>query len=96
MISEEKIKKERKRLRRGEPEGEIRNALRKEGYSEEDIDKIFVPYQSESMRSWYLVFGIVSLIAAIWFFSMWLVAASTILLSMYYAETQKLKKKISS
>jgi hypothetical protein len=36
------------------------------------------------------------LIAAIWFFSMWLVAASTILLSMYYAETQKLKKKISS
>jgi hypothetical protein len=39
MITEEKIKRTRKKLRSGEPEGELKNELRKEGYSEEDIKR---------------------------------------------------------
>lgn len=56
MTTEEKIKRTVKKLRSGEPEGELKNELRKEGYAEEDIDKIFVPHKP-GMRSWYLVFA---------------------------------------
>lgn len=39
MITEEKIRETKELLKRGTPEGEIREELRTEGYSEEDIVK---------------------------------------------------------
>ena len=41
MITEEKIKQIRKQLSRGEPEGEIKNGLRSDGYTEDDITALF-------------------------------------------------------
>lgn len=41
MITEERIKLIRKQLSSGEPEGEIKNMLRKDGYSEDEIVVLF-------------------------------------------------------
>ncbi len=41
MITEEKIKHIRKQLSKGEPEGEIKNGLRKAGLSEDEITALF-------------------------------------------------------
>jgi hypothetical protein len=41
MVTEEKIKQIRKQLSNGEPEGEIKSALRNEGYSEDEIETLF-------------------------------------------------------
>ncbi|MEO6542364.1 MAG: hypothetical protein ABIN74_15285 [Ferruginibacter sp.] len=92
MITEEKIKQARKQLRSGIPQGEIKNDLRKEGYTDEDIDKVFVAYKPD-MRSWYLFFAIVFFIAGIWLFTLSLVAASAIMFSLYYVEWRKARKK---
>ena len=92
MITEEKIKQARKQLRSGIPQGEIKNDLKKEGYTDEDIDQVFVPYKPD-MRSWYVFFAIAFFIAGIWFFSLLLIAASAIMFSIYYVERQKAGKK---
>lgn len=57
MITAEKIKLVRKQLRSGVPEGEIKNELLAQGYTEEDMDKVFVAYRPD-MRSWCLFFAI--------------------------------------
>lgn len=95
MLSEGKISQVRKELRSGVPQGEIKNQLLSEGYSEEEVDKIFTPHKYD-MRSWYLIFAIVFFIAGIWFFTMFLVAASAIMFSAYYMERKKFDKKRSS
>ncbi len=41
MITEEKIKQIRKLLSKGEPEGEIKNGLRTEGFTEDEIATLF-------------------------------------------------------
>jgi uncharacterized membrane-anchored protein len=41
MITEEKIKQIRKQLSKGEPEGEIKNGLRTDGYTEDEITALF-------------------------------------------------------
>lgn len=41
MIPEERIKQIKKQLSRGEPEGEIKNGLRNDGYTEEEITTLF-------------------------------------------------------
>lgn len=41
MITEEKIKQIRKQLSKGEPEGEIKNGLRTDGYTEDEIGALF-------------------------------------------------------
>jgi hypothetical protein len=41
MVTEEKIKQIRRQLSKGEPEGEIKNGLRKEGYTEDEIGTLF-------------------------------------------------------
>lgn len=95
MITEEKIKNARRKLRSGEPEGEIRNELRKEGYSEEDIEKIFVPHNPD-MRSWYLFFAIIFLLVGIYMIMAWgnilFLLFSVAMFYVYYLETNKLKK----
>jgi uncharacterized membrane-anchored protein len=54
MITEEKIKRIRKQLSKGEPEGEIKNGLRNDGLSEEEITALFYnlfPKKTESKKS---------------------------------------------
>ena len=65
MLTEEKLKQIKKSLRAGVPEGEIKNELRNEGYTEEDLDKIFKPH-SYDMRSWYLIFAILFFIVGMY------------------------------
>lgn len=57
MLSAEKIRELHRLLKKGEPEGEIREKLKRDGYTEEEIKEVFKPYQYD-MRSWYLLFGI--------------------------------------
>lgn len=94
MLTEQKIKQIRKQLRSGMPQGEIKNELLNEGYSEEEISKAFVPHKYD-MRSWYLISGIVFLVAGIWFFTMFLIAASALMFSLFYVERQKINKERS-
>lgn len=94
MLTEEKIKQVKKELRSGVPQGEIKNQLLSEGYSEEEISSIFMPHQYD-MRNWYLVFAIVFFIAGILFFSLFLVAASAVMFSVYYMERKKFDKERS-
>jgi len=53
MLTEAKIKGLRKSLRSGVPDGEIRNEMARDGYSEEEINRVFAPHKPD-MRSWYL------------------------------------------
>jgi hypothetical protein len=41
MITEDRIKQIRKQLSKGEPEGEIKSLLRKDGYTEDEIELLF-------------------------------------------------------
>jgi hypothetical protein len=96
MINEEKIREARKSLNRGEPEGEIRECLAKEGYSKEDIDQVFAPHKYD-MRSWYLLFGCVLFIWGFLIYaktnSILLLILSGLLFVQYYRETERLKKE---
>jgi len=94
MITEDKIKQVKKMLRGGLPPGEIKEDLRKEGYSEEDIARIFKPHHYD-MRSWYLTFAIILLFLGIWLFvsrknSLGLIF-SALLFFQYHREIQRLK-----
>jgi len=94
MITEEKIKKARKQLRSGVPEGEIKNELVSEGYTEEDLAKIFKPYRPD-MRSWFLVFAIIFLLVGSYRLAIdggyhFLVLA-TVMFIAYAAEVKRIK-----
>lgn len=95
MITAEKIKQVRKQLRSGVPQGEIKNELVKEGYTEEDIDKVFVAHRPD-MRSWYLVFAIVFLLVGLYQFvtnstGLFILFAGAMFV-VYYFETKRVKK----
>lgn len=98
MISNEKILAVRKQLKNGTPHGELQIQLIKEGYSEEDIRKVFVAHEYD-MRSWYLVFAIIFLLGGIPAFlqydSLLLIIAAAILFYLYYKERQKITKRRS-
>jgi hypothetical protein len=66
MITDDKIKEIKKLLKSGTPEGEIKNDLIAQGYTSEEIKRIFAPGKYD-MRSWYLTFGIIFLLAGIYF-----------------------------
>jgi len=51
MITDEQIKKFRRMVSDREPQGELIESLREQGYSEEDISKIFTA-PAYDMRSW--------------------------------------------
>ncbi|HMJ47035.1 MAG TPA: hypothetical protein VK498_06870 [Ferruginibacter sp.] len=95
MISEEKIKKIKKSLRNGVPEGEIKETLKREGYSTEDISKIFVPHKYD-MRSWYLTFAIglalIGLLSLLENGSLLLLILAALLFLSYFREIERLKK----
>ncbi|MBI3137059.1 MAG: hypothetical protein HYZ15_00580 [Sphingobacteriales bacterium] len=66
MISEEKIRELQRLLKKGEPEGEIRESLKRQGYTEEEIEQVFVPHQYD-MRSWYMIFGVLITLAGLFY-----------------------------
>jgi hypothetical protein len=95
LISEEKIKAIQKRLKRGEPEGELKNELRKEGFTEEDMKMVFVPHKPD-MRSWYLIFSVIFFIAGAYLLitvgSFLFLIFSAVMFSVYYMEKERIKK----
>ena len=95
-ITAEKIKLVRKQLRAGVPEGEIKTELLAEGYSEEDLEKIFIPHRPD-MQRWYLVFAILFFVVG--FYNLvtgssylFLVFAAA-MFAVYYAERHRIKNK---
>jgi hypothetical protein len=68
----------------------------REGYSKEDIDKVFAP-QSYDMRSWYLVFAIIIAIVGVYVSSkgggVLPLIFSMLLFVQYFRECERLKKK---
>ena len=86
MLTESKIKELRKSLRSGVPDGEIRNEMARDGYSEEEINQVFAPYKAD-MRSWYLVFGCVFLIAGFW--APLIFVFSAVMFYLYYEQVKK-------
>jgi hypothetical protein len=95
MLTEEKIKAVKKALRSGVPQGEIRNQLVNEGYTDADIEKIFTPHPYD-MRSWYLIFAIVFFIIGIYGAmvkdSYLFLLFSAGMFYVYYLEKEKHKK----
>ena len=95
MIPEQKIHEIRKQLRKGEPEGEIKEKLHSEGYSREEIDKVFLPHRYD-MRSWYLFFAIVIGIAGLIILAktggLLILILSGLLFLAYFNEIQRLKR----
>ena len=86
----------KKKLTRGIPEGEIKNEMKNQGYSDDEISEIFKP-KLYDMRSWYLSFGIIFCIPGFWIFfsngSRLLLVASATMFIFYYFERQKIAKQ---
>ena len=95
MIPQEKIEAFRRRVRNGEPEGEVREEMKAEGYGEEDIRTVFAP-RPYDMRSWYLFFGIgvtgAGTVLLITRGGLLLLALGLGLLVAYVREKERLKK----
>lgn len=95
MISPEKIKEVQKQLRSGVPQGEIKNQLLAEGYTEEDMANIFVAHKPD-MRSWYLFFAILFMLIGIYTImvsgSMLFLLFSAAMFAAYYLELNRIKK----
>jgi len=53
-----------RRLKRGEPDGEIREELKRKGFSEKEIQAAFPAHQYD-LRSWLLYFACIVTIAGI-------------------------------
>ena len=96
MISEEQVRTFQSRLRSGEPDGEIREQLKQEGFSDEDIRQVFVPHRYD-MRSWYLTFAIVITVAGIIILAktggLLILILGVLLFGVYYNEIERLKKQ---
>ncbi len=56
-MTAEKISLIKSKLKKGEPEGEIKEQLKREGYSDTEISKAFLAHHYD-MRMWYLIFGV--------------------------------------
>jgi hypothetical protein len=95
MITEEKIKEIKKLIRSGVPPGEVREDLLGQGYTEEDLKKVFTAHQYD-MRSWYLSFAVILLLVGIWLFlrsESWITLLFSVLLFFaYFRENERVKK----
>lgn len=95
MLTEDRIKKIRKQLRSGVPQGEIKNDLLAEGFTETELEDVFKPHRPD-MQNWYLVFAILFFVVG--FYN--LVTGSSYLLlifaaamfAVYYAERRRVNK----
>ncbi|MEP6746936.1 MAG: hypothetical protein ABJB86_04390 [Bacteroidota bacterium] len=97
MLTEEKIKEIQKLLRKGVPEGELKNQLTEQGYTNEDIEEIFIS-RTYDVRGWLLVAAILILFFGLYLFitnsGRYLVAIafSGFLFYEYYKLQQKAQK----
>jgi len=66
IMTEEKIKKIRKQLSGGVPQGELESELINEGYTDEDIRKAFATY-SRGKGFWYLTILAGVILIGIWY-----------------------------
>jgi hypothetical protein len=64
MLTTEIKEKYRKLLRKGEPDGEIRQQMQSAGYTKEEIDEVFIPV-TRDMGPWFIFCAIISLLAGI-------------------------------
>jgi hypothetical protein len=64
MLAAEVKEKFRKKLRNGEPDGEIREQMRAAGYTNGEIDEVFKP-ANRGMGPWYIFCTTVSLFTGI-------------------------------
>ncbi len=64
MLTAEIKEQFRKKLRSGEPDGEIREQMRAAGYTSGEIDEVFKPVHRD-MGPWYIFCTIVSLFTSI-------------------------------
>ena len=96
MISEDKIAAVKRSLRKGEPEGEIKEQLRIEGHTEEDIRRVFTPHKYD-MRSWYLFFAVLVSLSGLLIFSrtggLLILVLGALLFVAYYYELRRLKRQ---
>jgi len=96
MITKEKINEIRRKLKKGKPEGEIKEQLRIEGYSKQEIDKVFLPNKYD-MRSWYLTFGIIISLVGIFLWvrngSLLTLILGGLLFGAYFREIERQKKE---
>ncbi|MCP9751796.1 hypothetical protein [Ferruginibacter sp. HRS2-29] len=96
MITDEKIASIKKRLKNGEPVGEIKAGLDAEGYTKEDIEACF-PAHTYDMSGWYLLFGSILLLWGIIVFmgsgNIFLLICGGALLVLYYEAKKKKDKK---
>lgn len=98
MLTDEVRNKVKKEIRSGIPEGEVKNRLANEGYSDEEIDELFRPHHYD-MRSWYLTFAVIFLLGGIY----WMMRYGSIrpmllsggMLGAYYLEKKRLEKTSS-
>lgn len=67
-MTEDEIEKIRRQLRKGIPEGEIKNQLSNNGLTEDEVKKIFAAKNGD-MRSWYLISAILVLLLAVFVFT---------------------------
>ncbi len=95
MVTKEKASEVKKMLRSGVPEGEIKNELRNQGFTEQEISELFRPKPSD-MRSWYLLFGLLFTVIGLYFFLAdivwWPVTPGVVLLLLYWKEEQQRKR----
>ncbi len=91
-------------LRNGMPEREIKESLRSEGYTKEEVAKAFVPHKYD-MPWWYVIFGLASLLlGSFWILksgtltldSVMVLALSLVLFVSYYREEKRLKRQNDS
>ena len=83
-------------LKKGEPEGEMKEQLQKDGYSQEEISQIFKAHKYD-MRLWYLIFGTIisgwGIIEFIKTNSLLIMILGGALFFAYYREVERLKKE---
>jgi hypothetical protein len=96
MLTDEKKKEIRKQLRKGIPEGELKEQLIKEGYSDKELKAAFAPAPYD-MRSWYLISGVVVFLIGVYLFmnngGILIMVLSAGLFIKYFREEDRLKKK---
>lgn len=99
MVNDKKIKEIRKKLRAGVAEGELKEELTRDGYTEQDLAKIFAPHHYD-MRSWYMTFALILLIAGLWVYintnNLLILIFSGLLFVQYYREEIRLKQRKKS
>ncbi len=92
MFTDAKIREVRKSLRSGVPEGEIRNELLRQGFTEEEIKQVFSPHTYD-MRSWYLSFAIIFMLIGFWLLltekSLLFLLFSAAMFYQYYVQVKK-------